>query len=60
MGKIRKTKIFAALFMLLLILGGSIAITVAVASIEFLVVIAVALGIVLLLIVKSQLDKRSR
>ena len=44
----------AALFMLSLILGGSIAITVAVASIEFEAVIAVALGIVLFLIVKSK------
>jgi fatty acid desaturase len=56
--KAQKSKVALALFMLAVLLGGSVVIAIASAGIEFMVVILIIVGIVILLFVGSRYKKR--
>jgi hypothetical protein len=58
MRKVQRSRVALALFMLALLLGGSIVISVAAAGIEFTVLIAIIVGIVILLFVGSQFKRK--
>jgi hypothetical protein len=58
MRKVRKSRVALALFMLAVLLGGSVVISVATAGIEFTVVMVIIMGIVILLFVGSQFKKK--
>lgn len=58
MRKVQKSRVALALFMFAVLLGGSVVIAVAEAGIEFVVVIVIIVGIVILLSVGSQFKKK--
>jgi hypothetical protein len=58
MRKVQRSRVVLALFMLVVLLGGSIVISVAAAGIEFTVLIAIIVGIVILLFVGSQFKRK--
>jgi glucose dehydrogenase len=58
MPKARKSRVALALFMLAVLLGGSVVIAVAEAGIEFAVAVAIIVGIVILLFVASRFKKK--
>jgi Flp pilus assembly protein TadB len=58
MRKVQKSRVALALFMLAVLLCGSIVISVAAAGIEFTVVVVIIVGIVILLFVGSQVKRK--
>jgi len=58
MPKARKSRVVVALFMLALLLGGSVVIAVAAAGIEFAVAVAIIVVILILLFVGSRFKKK--
>ena len=58
MRKVQKSRVAIALFMLAVLLGGSIVIAVAEAGLEFALIIVIIIGIVILLAVGSQFKKK--
>lgn len=58
MRKGQKSRVVLALFMLAVLLGGSVVIAVATAGIEFIVGMLIIVGIVILLFIGSQFKKK--
>jgi hypothetical protein len=58
MPKAKKSSVIVALFMLALLLGGSVVIAVVEAGIEFTVAVAIIVGILILLFVGSRFKKK--
>jgi fatty acid desaturase len=59
MRKVQKSRVALALFMLAVLLGGSVVISVAAAGIEFtVIIIAIIVGMVILLFVGSQFKRK--
>jgi glucose dehydrogenase len=58
MPKAKKSSVIVALFMLALLLGGSVVIAVVEAGIEFAVAVAIIVGILILLFVGSRFKKK--
>ena len=59
MRKVQRSRAALALFMLAVLLGGSVMIAVAEAGIEFVIVIVIIVGIAILLFVGSRFKKKS-